>query len=362
MDLRQTPFEPDLARATTLPASWYTDPDVYALERQRIFGRTWQPVGRVAQAVRPGDFFTCAVAGEPLVVVCDEAGRRRAFYNVCRHRAGAVAEGCGNRHTLQCHYHRWTYKLDGRLLTTPEFEGVADFDKAEYGLRPVRVADWGPFVFVNLDAAAEPLETVLGRIPEETCGLALERLALVERREYVVRCNWKVYVDNYVEGYHIPSGHPALYRELDYAQYRVETFRYYSKQHAPIRAASGQDTRQYGEAAGRQALYYWVFPSWMVNVYPDNLSINIVVPLGVERTLTVFEWYVHEPERPGGREAVARSVAFSDQIQVEDIKLCEEVQVRLGSQAYERGRLSVARENGVHHFQGLVHEFLTARP
>lgn len=355
------PFEPDLSRANTLPAAWYTDPAVLARERDRIFARTWQPVGRVELLQRPGDYVTGEAAGEPLVVVRDGGGELRGFYNVCRHRAGSVAEGCGRRQTLQCSYHGWTYGLDGRLVACPEMDGVRNFDPADYGLKPVRVAAWGPFVFANLDAAAPPLAEVLGAIPGETAPFRPEAYSFAERREYTVACNWKVYVDNYLEGYHVPVAHPGLYRELDYANYRVETFRYYSRQHAPIRPTQGSGAnRQYGGGEG-QALYYWVFPNWMVNVYPDNLSLNVVIPLAVDRTLTVFEWYL-PPGAATDPDSVSRSIAFSDQIQREDVGLCEAVQRRLGSRAYDRGRFSVRRENGVHHFQGLVAEFLEGEP
>jgi choline monooxygenase len=355
------PFEPNLARASTFPARWYTEPETLAVERRRLFARTWQPVGRLDQLRRPGDFVACDVAGEPLVVVRDPQGQLRAFYNVCRHRAGCVAEGGGNRRSLQCHYHGWTYGLDGRLLAAPEFEGALDFDRSQFGLVPVRVAAWGPFVFVNLDDTAPGLESFLGAIPDETRPLAPETMTWCRRKDYTLACNWKVYVDNYLEGYHVPVAHPGLYRELDYANYHVDTARYYSSQHAPIRPVrETTGARRYADADGsKRALYYWVFPNWMLNIYPDNLSINIVVPLAVDRTLTIFEWYFHEPERPGMREAIEKTVAFSDEIQLEDIKLCEEVQVRLGSRSYDRGRYSVKRENGVHHFHGLLHEFLS---
>src|SRR3954470_9451401 len=161
-------FEPDLARAATLPAAWYRGEEMLALEKERIFATTWQLVGRTADVVRPGDFFTADVVGEPIVVTRGTDGVLRAFYNVCRHRAGNVAAGKGNRKSLQCRYHGWTYALDGALITTPEFDGVEDFDKANYCLHPVRVETWGPFVFVNLDPDADPLAWTLGGILEET--------------------------------------------------------------------------------------------------------------------------------------------------------------------------------------------------
>ena len=359
MDPDSFVFEADLSLATTIPARWYTDPAVLSLEAERIFGRTWQLVGRLEQVRRPGDFFTCEVAGEPLVVTRDTAGALHAFYNVCRHRAGEVARGSGNRRALQCSYHGWTYGLDGRLLTTPEWEGVRCFDRAEHGLRPVLVDAWGPFVFVNMDLAALPLAEVLGAIPAETAHMPLGRMGFYKRIDYEIACNWKVYVDNYLEGYHIPLAHPSLYKEIDYRQYRVETFRHYSKQHAPIREKPDSlYRRNLEEGASAQALYYWVFPNLMLNIYPDNLQLNIIVPLGHERTLTVFEWYVLDVERPEVAEDFHTSFKFSDLIQQEDIAICEAVQRRLRSRSYDVGRFSVTRENGVHHFHGLLCEHL----
>lgn len=359
MQLTDFVYQPDLSQATTIPARWYIDPAMLPLEEERIFARTWQLVGRLNQVANPGDFFTCRVVDEPIVVTRDTAGTLHAFYNVCRHRAGSVAEGCGNRKTLQCSYHAWTYGLDGRLLNMPEFEGVQQFDKADYGLRPVQVASWGPFVFVNLDPAAPTLHAVMGDIPVETAHMPLERMGFYKRVDYEIACNWKVYVDNYLEGYHIPVAHPGLFKEIDYKQYRVDTYRYYSKQYAPIREKPDSLYRRHLEdGAAAQALYYWLFPNLMLNIYPDNLQLNIILPLGHDRTLTIFEWYVLDAERPEVAEEFHKSFKFSDLIQKEDIDLCEAVQKRLKSRSYSVGRFSVQRENGVHHFHGLLSEFL----
>jgi choline monooxygenase len=188
----------------------------------------------------------------------------------------------------------------------------------------------------------------------------------VERRDYTVACNWKVYVDNYLEGYHIPIAHPGLFRELDYNEYRVDTFANYSSQYAPIRPAKegeiqGRDRRYVRDEAESRALYYWLFPNVMLNFYPDNLSINIILPLDHERTLTIFEWYFAEPGTGQGWESMQQTIAFSDEIQLEDINICEAVQKGLKSRAYDQGRFSVKRENGVHHFQSLVYRHLTGQ-
>lgn len=352
-------YSKDIASASTIPADWYIDPALLEVEKEKIFCKTWQLVGRLEQLQRPGDFFTCAVVDEPLVITRDTAGTIHAFYNVCKHRAGAVASGPGHRKTLQCSYHGWTYGLDGKLMNTPEFDGVECFDKARFGLTPVRVDTWGPFIFVCLDETTPSLRDVLGNIIDETAHMNIADMGFYKRVDYEINCNWKVYVDNYLEGYHIPIAHPGLFKLIDYNDYRVETERYYSKQYAPIRAKDDQLYRRTLEQdADAQALYYWVFPNLMLNIYPDNIQINIILPLGPEKTVTVFEWYLRDAKRPGVAEDFAQNFAFSDLVQQEDIELCETVQRRLHSRSYNTGRFSVQRENGVHHFHGLVCEHL----
>src|ERR671914_880990 len=228
---------PPLSRASTIPKRYSLDPAILEAEKERVFGRTWQLVARTDELQRIGDFVPVTVLDEPVVITHGVDGELRAFYNVCRHRAGQVALTRGNRKSLQCRYHGWTYGLDGALRACPEMEETEDFRKEDFGLMQVRVDTWGPFVFVNLDADAPALAEVMGAIPAEVAkaGYDVDRMRLVERRDYVIECNWKVYVDNYLEGYHLPIAHPQLFKELDYDAYRVEEFRYYSKQHAPIR-------------------------------------------------------------------------------------------------------------------------------
>ncbi len=367
LDLTDYTPATNLATAETMPSRWYTDPAFLEHEKERIFWKTWQPVGRLDMVARPGDYFACDVIGEPLVVTRTTEGELRAFYNVCRHRGATVANGKGNRKTLQCMYHGWTYDLDGKLVRAPEFEGVENWTHDDVCLPPVKVEAWGPFIFVNLDPAAPPMnETAYGEIIAEMnkSGLNIAPMRMFERRDYLIDCNWKVYVDNYLEGYHVPIAHPGLYRELDYEQYRVDTFGEYSSQYAPIRPAKegqiqGRDRRYIRTDDEGQALYYWIFPNVMLNIYPDNMSINIILPLSHDKTLTIFEWYFEEPEHGAGWESMQQTIAFSDEIQQEDIVICEIVQRGLTSRSYDRGRFSVKRENGVHHFQSLIHNYLT---
>jgi choline monooxygenase len=352
MPSRLPPFDLELARASTLPAFAYTDAGILRAEREKIFSKTWQPVGHAADVAEPGTFFTCEIDERPLVVARDARGELRAFYNVCRHRAGPVALGKGARKSLTCKYHGWTYGLDGSLLTTPELGDIQDFDRGCHGLRAVRAETWGPFVFACLADDAAPLRSVLGAIAEETEVLRLGDMQFVARKDYAIAANWKTYVDNFLEGYHLPTVHPGLFKVLDYDAYEVKTERLHSKQVSPLRGNTGTATEG-------DALYYWVFPNWMLNIYPDNMSLNIVLPQGPDRCVTIFEWYRHDATAASDADAIAKTIAFSDDIQREDIFICEAVQRGLASGAYDRGRFSARRENGVHHFQAIVHEHLT---
>ncbi len=357
--IAQPHVDADIARSWTLPSRLYTDPAALADERQRIFSRTWQLAARRDQLAKPGDYVTAEVAGEPLLLVRDEEGKLRGFYNVCRHRAGPPAEGCGSRKVFRCSYHGWTYALDGHLLNAPEFEGVEDFNPQEFGLVPVRAEEWALWVFVNLDEACEPLLSGLGELPAQAARFGIERLKFVERREYVMQCNWKTYLDNYLEGYHLPSVHPGLNRELDYSQYATETYARHSRQSSPIRGPENEKdaARRYAQATGGEsAEYYWVFPNWMLNCYPDNLSMNLVLPLAAEKTVAIFEWYVAQELM--GKDAAQDGIRFSDSIQQEDAAICEKVQRNLHSRSYQRGRFSVKQEKGVHHFHRLYEEWM----
>ena len=349
-----TDIDRNVGEAWTLPADLYTDPAQLEHERQQLFGKTWQIVGRREQVAQPFDYFTTELVGEPLLIVRGGDGVLRGFYNVCRHRAGPPAEGCGSRKVFRCGYHGWTYSPDGRLLNAPEMEGTDNFDHSQFGLQPIAVGEWGAWIFANLEPSAKPLIEALRELPQQTAKYGLEKLKRVERREYAMECNWKVYIDNYLEGYHLPSVHPSLNRELDYGQYVTETYEFYSRQASPIRGSENEKDvqRRYSQASGAdEAEYFWIFPNWMLNCYPDNVSLNIVLPRGPEQCVAIFEWYF--PEGATGTDAPRKTIAFSDEIQIEDGRICEVVHRNLKSRSYTRGRFSAKQEKGVHQFHRL---------
>jgi choline monooxygenase len=346
-------FDPTLPldRAHTIPRGWYFDPELYELERATVFAG-WQPVGRADQLAGTGAYLTADVAGEPVAVVRDGAGTLQAFHNVCRHRAAPVlTEPCGTATKLRCRYHGWTYDLAGRLRGAPEFEGVAEFCRDDFGLVPLAVDTWGPTVWVHPAGPTLPLADFLRPLPERTDGLGIDRLRWAGRREYELACNWKVYVDNFLDGgYHVHTVHPGLAGVLDYAGYRTLTFAQTSVQESPLKPAEGGAVE--GEVrTGDSAYYWWVYPNFMVNVYQGVTDTNVVLPLGPERCRVVFDFFFAEGTAAAFAE---QSIDVAERIQQEDIGICEEVQRGLRSRSFSTGRFSVRRENGGYHFHQLL--------
>jgi choline monooxygenase len=343
-----------LENASTIPAAWYLDEQISGLERQKVFGQNWIAVGRADQVATQGQFFTVELAGEPLVIVRGADGELRAFYNVCRHHAAAVATvPCGTAQHLRCPYHGWTYGLDGSLKGAPEFAGVCNFDRAANGLVPVRVATWEQFVFVMLSEHGAGLPEFLGDLSERLAPLRLSRLHFFERKTYTLGCNWKVYVDNYLDGgYHVPHLHKGLNSVLDYKEYTIETSRPYCLQSSPM-VSSGEHASFDATRTGDRAYYYWIYPNFMINVYEGVMDTNLVLPIAPDECLVQFDFFfadVTEARRAYNTE----SIAVSDKVQDEDVDICESVQRGLGSRAYGAGRLSVRREAGEHLFHRLL--------
>ena len=196
-----------LLEAETMPPWCYTSRAFYEREVERIFRREWNFIGRADRIPNHGDYFTGEFAGVPLVVVRGRDGAVRAFSNVCRHRGARIMSGEGNAKSFRCPYHSWSYRLDGRLERAPEMHDTRDFNPSDYGLKPVRLQIWAGFMFINFDPDAVDLMTFLGDLPELTSPYRFEAMTCVRRREYDLACNWKIYVENAMEAYHVPSVH-----------------------------------------------------------------------------------------------------------------------------------------------------------
>jgi len=362
-----TSYDPSapLAQASTIPASWYTDKRIFDLEQQTVFSGSWQVCARIDQVIKSGDYVTTEIADEPIVIVRGSDEELRGFFNVCRHHAAAVmTEREGHANQMRCPYHGWTYSLEGELKGTPEFSGVCSFERAENGLLPIQIATWEKWVFARLSGQVRSLnesELLLAEFLGADFIAQLQKLNLgnlhwCERRSYTLNCNWKVFVDNYLDGgYHVPHLQKGLDSVLDYSHYAIENGARFCLQSSPM--VSGERNEINASRQGDRALYYWLYPNFMMNVYEGMLDTNLVRPISIDRTEVIFDFYFADVSE-AARARNAASIAIGDRIQQEDLGICESVQRGLSSRAYDAGRLSVRREAGEHLFHRLLHDDL----
>ncbi len=348
----------------TLPASWYTDLAVHERERDRLFARAWTYAGPAAWVTEPGSYFAAHIGHMPVAVVRGTEGTLRGLVNVCRHRGHLVVDGTGCRETLQCPYHAWTYNLDGSLRRAPRAEREPGFSPDGLSLAPVSVGTWGPFVFVNLDPEAAPLEAALGRLPEivSQSGLDIDAIRFHSHHEWPIEANWKVVLENFLECYHCPTAHPGFSKVIDVSPdaYALQVHATFLSQVAPVRqsALGGNSKAAYtphGDVA--QAQYHVLFPSTTINIAPGipNISMERYNPDGLRRTIEVTDYYFGADV---SEEEIAELVAWDTQVAEEDVSLVQSVQRGLESGAVPQGRLMSQSEQLIAAFQRRVHDAL----
>jgi choline monooxygenase len=358
------PFEihPDIARAHTPPASFYTDPTVLDLMKRRAFARSWQFVADVDAVKVPGNVYPCPLIDgamdEPLLFTRDDDDRIHCLANVCTHRGNLVCEGAATERTLRCRYHGRRFALDGKMIALPEFEGVIDFPSQADNLARVPFAKWGRLLFASIDPVV-PLEHYFLPMIERMGFLPIEQFQPdpSRGREYVVRANWALYCDNYLEGFHIPYIHASLNEQLDYDNYDVELL-----ERGVLQIGTADDATDVFDLPATSpdfgkriaAYYYWFFPNLMFNFYPWGLSVNIVRPIAVDLTRVTFISYVWKPDR------VDRGAGSGlDRVEREDEAVVEATHRGLKSSLYSRGRYSAKRETGTHHFHRMCARVLS---
>ena len=344
------------SRVETLPYSWYADPAVAAAERDLIFRRSWQYAGHTGELSGPGSMFPTQVGGLPVVVVLDREGELRAFINVCRHRGTVLVNEPQARGTIQCPYHAWTYGLDGSLRGAPRSKEEPDFDMSCLGLVPVQVGTWGPFVFVNPDMDAPPLDAALGNLPEVVAenGLDVESLRFHSRGFYEIQANWKIAIENYLECYHCQLNHPDFVKVIDEQRQRMEVDGLRLSQFPPVHPdAYGPDAPYDVTDSVPTAQYHILFPAMKFNVNPGrpNLSIGPLWPVATDRTAAWFDYFFAEGT---DEEWIEEMLAFDNQVGAEDTGLVEAVQRGAASGALEHGRLLTRTERLIGAFQDMV--------
>jgi len=349
MEVKAVEIDEDIRRARTLPAAFYREPEIFDRVRERVFARSWQIVDGAERVSAPGSVlpfqFVDGFVDEPLLLARDAGGELRALSNVCTHRGNLLCTGPETVQSLRCRYHGRRFALDGRFLSMPEFEGVAGFPSRADDLPGLPLGRFGPLVFTAIDPAF-PFEELIAPVRERISFLPLDRMALdpAGSRVYEVAANWALYCDNYLEGFHVPFVHPDLAKTIDYGSYRTELFAWSSAQIAE--ASSSADAFAGSSVA---AYYFFLFPNLMLNFYPWGLSLNVVVPVAVDRTRVVYRSWVLDPSRR--RTGAGGSL---DRVELEDEEIVQEVQRGVRSRLYDRGRYSPSREAGVHHFHRLL--------
>lgn len=336
-----------LAQAVGLPGSVYTDPEIARIEADAVFARSWQYVAHASRLAAPGDHLVVDIASRPMLLLRDESGQLRALSNVCRHRGGplAIADGCGLKQ-LRCRYHGWTYDLSGGLKSGPELDTIEGMRLADVRLPSARVAQWHGLLFVAIDDAAPPFAEFIDGIDARLAGHDLDSLVLHSRSSYDIDCNWKVYIENFLEGYHVPHVHPALNALIDYKRYVTETGRWHSLQRSPLEA----EVSFYGVG---DVSYFYLWPSTLLDVMPGGLQINRVRANGVDRCRIESEHYYAPGTAEREATRIAQDLELSEITQQEDFDICVRLQRACASGAYVPGRLHPLRENCLHHFQEL---------
>lgn len=333
-----------LTHAHALAPEWYVERSVYDLEVRDLLPHCWQVVAPASSLDKPGTVITRKLGNVPIVLTRDTENQLHGLVNICRHRAGPLAceERASKRH-LRCAYHGWTYDLSGQLIHAPEMEEADGFDPAAIRLTQIDLREWQGLVFARL-GSGEAFEDVIAGVDDLFADNPLDQLEHHSAIRYTVGANWKVYVDNYLEGYHVPFVHPDLMGLLDYNDYSTELAPWWSVQRSPVDASAAY-------AAG-EALYFFIYPNTMLNVMPGRVQTNRVIPTGLDSCAIEFDFYYS----PSEKARAADDAQFSDLVQEEDRRICEQVQTALASGAYAPGRLSPKREAAVWHFQNLLRE------
>ncbi len=358
-----TPFhvDPDITIASTLPGAFYHDAEAYELSRERVFARSWQWLGDLtdvtaAESLSPRELLP-GLLNEPLLLTRDAQNELRCLSNVCTHRGNLLVKEACRAEQIRCGYHSRRFDLDGRMTFMPEFKEAKNFPSPADHLPHIPFGAWANHGFAALDPVA-PLAEFLMPMKSRLDWLPVEKFALdaTRSRDYVLGANWALYVENYLEGFHIPFVHAGLNQVVEYGSYASELHRYSNLQLAMAKAgepafAPPANGPEHGQRVA--AYYWWVFPNLMFNFYPWGLSLNVVQPEAIDRTRVLFRTYVWDTDK-----LESGAGAALHQVELEDEAIVQAVQRGTGSRLYRKGRYSPTREQGTHHFHRLLCEFM----
>jgi len=325
-----------------LDARYYIDPAVYDHERLDLFPKTWQLLGPLSQFTGRGDYSAIEIAGHKVFAVRSKDGKLRAFRNLCRHRgARLLAEGTGRCPTIRCPYHQWVWADDGRLMNVPWFGEDPDFRLEDWRLDEIHLREWRGLVFVAIDPSAS-LEEQLGDLVAELRDEPIEDYKAVQVERMVFDANWKIYTDNFVEGYHIPGIHPNFFSAIDFEQFKTTAHEGLVRMTAPPR-----------DGLFYRGKWLWMWPNWTLSLFEGGMNTSRINPIGPGRTELIYHFYfadTSEATAAARADTIARNLA----VVREDFEICLETHRNYASGDYRPGPLSPRHETGVAYFQAKV--------
>jgi choline monooxygenase len=354
--------DPDIAKAKTISTDFYTGQNYFELSKEKIFANSWQLIGDTDKVKEPSSAYPFTLLenylNEPLLLTKDKEGKLHCMSNVCTHRGNILVNETCKLHSLVCKYHGRRFNLDGKFVSMPEFKGVENFPTKEDNLHSLSLFQWGKFLFTSLHPKIKA-EEVFGEIQKRLYWFPVDKLEFSENlsRDYIVKANWALYCENYLEGFHIPFVHPALNDVLDFGDYTTEVFQYSNLQIGVAKEGEScfdlpADSPDHGKKIA--GYYFWAFPNTMLNFYPWGVSVNLVKPISPHETKVSYLIYVCDESKlhtgAGGD---------LDLVEKEDEEVVENVQKGVRSRFYKHGRYSPNREQGTHHFHSLISEFIS---
>jgi len=341
-----------LHQASTLPGWCYVDNEWYEREVEMLFKKNWICVGRVEQVPKAGDYYSIEIVGQPLIVIRDENQQVKVHSALCRHRGAIITEGAGHCRALVCPYHSWTYSPSGKLLNTPgnppPMAGVAGFNMADHNLISFRTELWGGFIFVNFDENAEPLLSWLGDLPEFLSSYQLENMQWTNRDMYEVDCNWKIWLENAFENYHVPSIHRDHYDPANPSNWIFEETKgpweaMFSKR--SIVAYSGlPDVPGIDEKKAQGLFHIWIEPSLQIILTANYMKFRQYLPEGPEKLRLYENWtFPRSTVEMSNFNDIVGADYYEKYSQIirEDLGINPNVQKSMRSGSYRPGRYSL---------------------
>jgi choline monooxygenase len=329
-----------------LDSRFYVDPTIFERERKELFARTWQLLGPASDVRERGSYAAVEIAGMKVFAVRGRDDQLRGFKNVCRHRgARLVPEGAGRCSTIRCPYHQWVFDDKGTLLAAPWFGEDADFRKDDWPLEPIHLAEWRGLLFASIDPQ-ESLEDQLGELAGELADEPIETYRATRSERVNFDSNWKVYTDNFVEGYHIPGVHPGFFAAISFEDFKTTAHRGYVRMTAPPR-----------DGLFYRGKWLWMWPNWTLSLFEGGMNTSRINPISADRTEQIYHFYfadASEATAAAREDTIARNLA----VVREDYEVCADTHKNYAVGAYNTGPLSPRHEQGVAYFQSRVKEVL----